>query len=139
MFNVPEIFASKVDAVKDWGYADDYVDAMYRMLKQDVPDDFVIGTGESHTVREFVEVAFKQIGINISWKGKGVNEVGLTDEGRTVVRVSKEFFRPLESDNYMADYSKAKKILGWKPKTNFKDLVRIMVENDLKDLNGSIK
>ena len=133
------LILGNLDAVKDWGYADDYVDAMYRMLKQDVPDDFVIGTGESHTVREFVEVAFKQIGINISWKGKGVNEVGLTDEGRTVVRVSKEFFRPLESDNYMADYSKAKKILGWKPKTKFKDLVRIMVENDLNDLNASGK
>lgn len=133
------LILGNLDAVKDWGYADDYVEAMYLMLKQDVPDDFVIGTGESHTVREFVEAAFKQIGINITWKGKGVNEVGLTDEGRTVVRVSKEFFRPLESDNYMADYSKAKKILGWKPKTKFRDLVKIMVENDLKTLDNSTR
>ena len=130
-----ELVLGNLDAVKDWGYASDYTEAMFKILKQDIPDDFVIGTGESHTVREFVEEAFKEIGVNITWKGKGINEVGLNDEGKTVVRVSKEFFRPLESDNYMADYTKAKTKLKWKPKIKFKDLVKIMVKEDLKLLD----
>lgn len=130
------LILGNLEAVKDWGYAEDYIDAMYRILKQDFPDDFVIGTGESHTVREFVEVAFKQIGVNITWRGKGINEIGLNDEGKTVVRVSKEFFRPLESDNYRADYSRAKTKLGWNPKIKFKDLVEIMVKEDLKLLDS---
>ncbi|MCL4480413.1 MAG: GDP-mannose 4,6-dehydratase [Candidatus Thermoplasmatota archaeon] len=131
-----ELVLGNLDAIKDWGYASDYTDAMFMILKQDIPDDFVIGTGESHTVREFVEVAFKEIGINITWKGKGINEVGLNDKGKTIVRVSKEFFRPLESDNYRADYTKAKTKLGWKPKIRFKDLVKIMVKEDLKLLDN---
>ena len=102
------------------------------MLQQDYPDDFVLGTGESHTVRKFAEAAFKTIGMNITWKGSGVNEVGVSDEGRTLVKVSREFYRPLESDNYRADYSKAKKVLGWEPKVKFKDLVDIMVRKDIE-------
>ena len=129
-----ELVLGNLDAIKDWGYASDYTEAMFKILKQDIPDDFVIGTGESHTVREFVEIAFREIGINITWKGKGINEVGLNDEGKTLVRVSKEFFRPLESDNYRADYTKAKNKLGWKPKIKFNDLVKIMVENDIQEL-----
>ena len=129
-----ELVLGNLDAVKDWGYASDYTEAMFKILKQDIPDDFVIGTGESHSVREFVEIAFREIGINITWKGKGINEVGLNDEGKTLVRVSKEFFRPLESDNYRADYTKAKNKLGWKPKVKFNDLVKIMVKNDLQEL-----
>jgi GDPmannose 4,6-dehydratase len=120
-----------LDAVKDWGYAKDYVEGMWMMLQQDFPDDFVLGTGESHTVRDFVEAAFDEIGVTIEWIGSGLNEVGLSD-GKTIVKVSKEFYRPLESDNYMADYSKAKEKLKWEPKTKFKDLVKIMVRNDLK-------
>ena len=118
-------------AVKDWGYAKDYVEGMWMMLQQDCPDDFVLGTGESHTVRDFVEVAFNEIGITIDWVGSGLNEVGLSN-GETMVKVSKEFYRPLESDNYRADYSKAKNKLKWQPKTKFRDIVRIMVKNDLK-------
>ena len=129
-----ELVLGNLDAIKDWGYASDYTEAMFKILKQDIPDDFVIGTGESHTVREFVEIAFREIGINITWKGKGINEVGLNDEGKTLVRVSNEFFRPLESDNYRADYTKAKNKLGWKPKIKFNDLVKIMVENDIQEL-----
>jgi GDPmannose 4,6-dehydratase len=102
------IVLGNLSAVKDWGYARDYVDAMWRMLQQDYPSDFVIGTGESHTVREFVEYAFDVIGIKMEWRGSGVNEVGLSEDGRTLVKVSREFFRPLESDNYRLDYSKAK-------------------------------
>ena len=120
-----------LDAVKDWGYARDYVTGMWMMLQQDYPDDFVLGTGESHTVRDFVETAFNEIGITLEWIGSGLNEVGLSN-GETMVKVSKEFYRPLESDNYKADYSKAKKKLKWEPKAKFRDLVKIMVNNDLK-------
>ena len=126
------IILGNLDAVKDWGYAKDYVEGMWMMLQQDYPDDFVMGTGESHTVREFVEEAFGVIGIHIQWKGSGINEIGMDDNGRTLVKVSREFFRPLESDNYRADYSKAKDKLGWNPITGFKKLVRIMVGNDIK-------
>ena len=125
------LILGNLNAVKDWGYAKDYVKGMWMMLQQDYPDDFVLGTGESHTVRNFVETAFNEIGITLEWIGSGLNEVGLSN-GETMVKVSKEFYRPLESDNYKADYSKAKKKLKWEPKTKFRDLVRIMVENDLK-------
>ena len=122
---------SNLDAVKDWGYAKDYVTGIWMMLQQDYPDDFVLGTGESHTVRDFLETAFNEIGITLKWIGSGLNKVGLSN-GETMVKVSKVFYMPLESDNYKADYSKAKKKLKWEPKTKFRDLVRIMVENDLK-------
>ena len=125
------LILGNLDAVKDWGYGKDYVEGMWKMLQQDCPDDFVLGTGESHTVRDFVEAAFNEIGITLEWVGSGLNEVGLS-KGETMVKVSKEFYRPLESDNYRADYSKAKKKLKWEPKTKFRDIVRIMVKNDLK-------
>ena len=124
-----------LSAVKDWGYARDYVEGMWLMLQQDYPDDFVLGTGESHTVKEFAEVAFNQIDMDLVWVGSGVNEVGLSGD-LTMIKVSREFYRPLESDNYQADYSKAMKKLKWKPKTKFGDLVRIMVKNDIKLLGS---
>ena len=126
------IVLGNLSAVKDWGYAKDYVAGMWMMIQQDLPDDFVMGTGESHTVRDFAEAAFHSIGMDIQWKGSGVNEVGTSDEGGTLVKVSREFFRPLESDNYRADYTKAKEKLGWKPTTMFKDLVDIMVRKDIE-------
>ena len=126
------VILGNLSAVKDWGYAKDYVDGMWKMLQQDYPDDFVLGTNESHTVREFAEAAFRTIGKTITWKGSGVNEVGLSEDGETLVKVSREFFRPLESDNYRGDYSKAKRELRWEPRTKFSDLVKIMVESDLK-------
>ena len=125
------VVLGNLNAVKDWGYAKDYVYGMWKMLQLDYPDDFVLGTGESHTVREFAEAAFKEINIELEWIGSGINEVGLFND-ETMVKVSKEFYRPLESDNYRADYSKAKKKLKWEPKTKFNDLVKIMVKNDLK-------
>ena len=128
------IILGNLDAVKDWGYAMDYVDGMWKMLQTDYPDDFVLGTGEAHTVREFAEQAFEVIGIKIEWKGTGVNEIGIDQNGRTVVKVGKTFFRPLESDNYVADYTKSKEKLGWGPKTKFKELVRLMVESDIAKL-----
>ena len=106
------------------------------MLQQDYPDDFVLGTGESHTVREFVEETFKIIGMTVEWRGSGVNEVGLSQDVSTLVKVSREFFRPLESDNYRADYYKARKKLGWEPKTGFRDLVKIMVHSDMRIVEG---
>lgn len=129
------IVLGNLSAVKDWGYAKDFVEGMWKMLQNDIPDDFVMGTGESHTVRQFVEEALKAINVKISWMGRGTNEVGLSEEGRVLVKVSKEFYRPLESDNYRADYSKAKKNLGWEPRVKFRDLVRLMVKNDIDLLN----
>ncbi|MHB8372982.1 MAG: GDP-mannose 4,6-dehydratase [Thermoplasmataceae archaeon] len=120
-----------LNARKDWGYAMDYVEGMWQMLQHDKPDDFVLGTGELHTVREFTEEAFRIAGINLHWEGTDINEIGRSDDGKILVKVNKKFFRPLESDNYLADYSKAKKNLKWEPKTKFHDLVKIMVKNDL--------
>jgi GDPmannose 4,6-dehydratase len=121
-----------LNARKDWGYSKDFVDGMWRILNFKYADDFVLGTGEVHTVREFVEEAFKTIGVEVTWRGKGLNEVGLSSKDEVLVKIDKEFFRPLESDNFVADYSKAKRELGWTPKVKFKELVKLMVENDLK-------
>ncbi len=122
-----------MNAKKDWGYAEDYVKGMWMMLNYKYGDDFVLGTGVLHTVREFAEIAFKVAGIDIVWKGTGVNEVGLSNNDDVLVRVNKDFFRPLESDNYQADYSKAREKLGWKPSVGFESLIDIMVKNDLKN------
>ena len=123
--------SGNLSAVSDRRFARVYVEGIWIMFKHDYPDDFVLGTGESHTVREFAEAAFKEIDMDIEWIGSGMNEVGLS-EGMTRVKVSREFFRPLESDNYRADYRKAKEKLGWKPTTMFKDLVDIMVRKDIE-------
>lgn len=129
------IVLGNLSAVKDWGYAKDYVEGIWKMLQYDIPDDFVMGTGESHTVREFAEEAFSIVGMNVKWIGTGVNEVGLSDKGKVLVKVSRGLYRPLESDNYRADYTKAREILGWEPRIKFKELVKIMVESDIKALN----
>ena len=129
------IVLGNLSAVKDWGYAKDYVEGMWKMLHYDIPDDFVMGTGESHTVREFVDEAFSHIGTRVKWIGSGVNEVGISDEGKVLVKVSRDLYRPLESDNYRADYTKARKKLGWEPRVKFQELVKIMVESDIKMLN----
>ena len=121
-----------LDARKDWGYAGDYVEGMWKMLQHDSGDDFVLGTGKLHTVREFAEEAFRHVNIHITWEGEGVNERGISDDGKILVKVNKKFFRPLESDNYLADPSKARKILKWTPSIEFRELVKIMVENDMK-------
>ena len=121
-----------LDAKRDWGFAADYIEAMWLILQQEKPEDYVIATGETHTVREFVEEAFKIADIHpIVWSGEGINEVG-SYNGRVIVRINKEFFRPAEVDVLMGDFSKARRELGWFPKTSFKELVRIMVKEDLK-------
>ena len=122
-----------LDAKRDWGHSKDFVVAMYLMLQHDKPDDFVISTGKTHTVREFVELAFQYVGIKIEWDGIGVDEKGFDSKtGKLLVDVEKRFFRPCEVDILLGDSSKAQKILGWKPKTNFNQLVDMMMEYDLK-------
>jgi GDPmannose 4,6-dehydratase len=129
-----------LDSKRDWGYAPEYVEAMWLMLQQDEPDDYVIATGETHSVREFAEVAFKNVGVDIEWLGEGVNEIGRDKaSGKTLVRIDPQFFRPAEVDFLMGDYSKAKKKLGWQPRTKFQDLVSIMVEADVKKVEKEIK
>jgi GDPmannose 4,6-dehydratase len=129
------IVLGNLDAVKDWGYARDFVEGMWKIIQYDVPEDFVMGSGESHTVRDFVEEALKCIGMEVEWSGKGTNEVGLSANGKVLVKVSKDLYRPLESDNFRADYSKAKEKLKWEPKVKFKELVKIMVDYDMKEKN----
>jgi GDPmannose 4,6-dehydratase len=103
------------------------------MLQADVPDDYVIATGETHTVREFCDLAFAEVGLPITWKGEGVNEVGVASDGRTLVRVDERYFRPTEVDLLLGDSSKARNELGWEAKVQFPELVRMMVKADLAD------
>jgi len=127
------LYLGNLDASRDWGYAKDYVEAMWLILQQDKPDDYVIATGETHTVREFVELAFKEIGIEITWQGKGLQEIGIDkNTGITYVAVDEKYFRPTEVDFLLGDATKAYKKFGWKPKTSFKELVSLMVQEDLK-------
>jgi GDPmannose 4,6-dehydratase len=114
-----------IDAKRDWGYAKEYVNGMYLMLQQDKPDDFVLATNETHTVREMIEVACKVAGYNITWMGSGINEKGYVN-GVEVLEISEEYYRPAEVELLIGDYSKAKKVLGWKPEVKFKELVSIM-------------
>lgn len=120
-----------MDAHRDWGFAGDYVEAMYLMLQQEVPEDFVIAMGETHTVREFIEIAARQFGIEIVWEGEGENEVGYNAKDRSVVvRVNPEFYRPREVNFLLGDATKAKTKLGWTPRHSFEDLVAMMVAAD---------
>ena len=123
-----------LDAKRDWGFAGDYVEAMWMMLQQDKPDDFVISTGETHSVREFTEEAFKVTGMKISWEGSGLDEVGKVD-GKAVVKINPKFYRPAEVESLLGDSTKAKKILRWTPKIGFKQLVKMMVDSDLNLLS----
>ncbi len=122
-----------LDAKRDWGYAEDYVEAMWMMLQQEKPEDFVIATGETHTIREFLEVAFRVLDMNIVWEGQGLEEVGKVD-GKIVVKINPKYYRPAEVDILKGDYSKAREKLKWIPKTNFQELVKVMVESDLKQV-----
>lgn len=126
-----ELVIGNVNAVRDWGFAGDYVEAMWAMLQAGAPDDYVIASGETHTVRDFVEVAAKALSFRITWEGEGENEVGRDASGTVIVRVSKEFFRPVEKVDRCGDISKIKKDLGWEPRTRFEDLVGMMVEADV--------
>jgi len=127
-----KLFLGNLDAKRDWGNARDYVEGMWLILQQDEPDDYVLATGETHTVREFVERAFAEIGIEITWKGEGVNEHGIdAKSGRVLVEIDERYFRPTEVDLLLGDPTKANKKLGWKHKTPFPQLVSEMVASDL--------
>lgn len=131
-----KLVLGNLNAKRDWGYAKEYVEAMWLMLQQDNPEDFVIATEETHTVREFVEEAFRIVGIEILWKGEGMHEKGIDKKtGRILVELDPKYFRPAEVDTLLGDASKASKKLGWFPKTKFKELVKIMIEYDLKEFS----
>ena len=134
------LYLGNLDAKRDWGHAKDFVEAMWLILQQDKPDDYVIATGESHSVREFLELAFKEVGIDIKSNGKkGINEEYLrTDNKKVVVKIDPRYLRPTEVDLLVGDYSKAKKKLGWAPKAHFKELVKEMVESDMEELQKEL-
>ena len=128
-----KLYLGNLSALRDWGYARDYVECMWLMLQHDTPEDFVIATGEQHSVREFTERAFHEVGIDLRWEGEGVEERGIdTATGRILVEVDPKYFRPAEVETLLGDPTKAKELLGWNPsKTTFEELVRIMVRHDV--------
>jgi GDPmannose 4,6-dehydratase len=143
-----KLYLGNLEAKRDWGYAGDYVEAMWLMLQQEKPDDYVIATGETHSVREFVNLAFNHAGIELEWKGEGLEEKGIVrsfssslqpqasslNVGDVVIEIDPRYFRPLEVEFLQGDASKAKRNLGWKPRVRFKELVKIMVDADIKNL-----
>lgn len=129
-----KLYLGNLDSLRDWGYAKDYVECMWLILQHETPEDFVIATGEYHTVREFCTLAFKEVGIELRWEGKGVEEKGIdVNTGRELVAVDPKYFRPVEVEQLLGDPTKAKTMLGWNPrKTSFPELVKIMVQHDMK-------
>lgn len=128
-----QLFLGNLNAKRDWGYAKEYVEGMWKILQHSKPDDFVLATGETHTVREFVEEAAKCVDLHLRWEGTGMAERGIdTQTGKTIVVVEKKYFRPAEVDLLIGDASKAKKELGWEPKVKFNDLVKIMMDAEIK-------
>ena len=127
------LYIGNLDAKRDWGHARDYVEGMWRIVQQPEADDFVLATGEAHSVREFVELAFSKVGRKIEWRGKGVDEIGIdTAAGETLVKIDSRYFRPTEVDLLLGDPSKARRVLGWQHKVSFPELVSEMMESDLK-------
>jgi GDPmannose 4,6-dehydratase len=128
-----KVYLGNLDAERDWGHAKDYVEGMWRMLQHKEAEDFVLATGKKISVRRFVEMAFAEVGIKIEWKGKGESEKGMdASSGKTIVEIDKKYFRPAEVDLLIGDASKAKKLLGWKPKYSVDELVKEMVASDVK-------
>jgi len=134
-----KLVLGNLEAKRDWGYAPEYVEGMWMMLQQEEPEDFILATGETHTVREFVEKAAQIAGFDIEWQGEGENTKGIDQKsGKVIVEVSPKFYRPAEVDILIGDPKKAREKLGWNPKTTFEDLVRIMMEADLKRVRDSL-
>ena len=129
-----KLYLGNLDSLRDWGYAKDYVECMWLILQHDTPEDFVIATGEMHTVREFATLAFREVGIGLRWEGEGVNEKGIdVKTGKTLVEVDPKYFRPAEVEQLLGDPTKAKTLLGWNPRqTSFEELVHIMAEHDMR-------
>lgn len=142
-----KLYLGNLDAKRDWGFAPEYVECQWLMLQQDKPEDYVIGTGESHSVREFVELGFHYAGVEIEWKGSGTEEKGIVRSlsssiasstlkvGEVLIEIDPRYFRPTEVDFLLADFSKAKRQLGWEPKVAFRELVKIMVDADMEAVN----
>ncbi len=127
------LYLGNLDAKRDWGHARDYVEGMWRIVQHDTADDYVLATGEAHTVRAFAEAAFAHVGKTLEWKGEGLDEVGVdTESGKTVVKIDPRYFRPTEVDYLLGDSTKARKTLNWEPKMSFKELVSDMMDADLK-------
>jgi len=126
------LYLGNIDAKRDWGHAKDYVEAMWKMMQRKTPSDYVISTGKQYTVKQFVNLALKELNINFKWKGKGINSKCYDEKGRCIVACSKEYFRPLEVDTLLGSSKKAKKDLNWKPRINIKELVKEMVTFELK-------
>ena len=130
-----KLYLGNLDAKRDWGFAGDYVEAMWLMLQQDEPDDFVIATGETHSVREFVELAFGEVGIEIQWRGEGVDEVGVdAATGDVLIEIDPRYYRPTEVELLLGDPTKAKEKLGWEAKVELRELVKMMVKGDVGKL-----
>ncbi|QQS61162.1 MAG: GDP-mannose 4,6-dehydratase [Candidatus Moraniibacteriota bacterium] len=126
-----KLYLGNIDSKRDWGYAKDYVEGMWRILQQDKPDDYVLATNETHTVREFIEETAKHLSIDLIWEGKGIKEKGRDKKtGKIIIEIDPKYFRPTEVDLLIGDYSRAKEKLGWEPKTKFHELVKIMTEAD---------
>ena len=128
-----KVYLGNLDAKRDWGHARDYVEAMWKILQHDEPDDFVIATGETHSVREFAELAFREVGFDIQWQGSGIEEKGIDSKtGKVLIQIDPKYFRPTEVDILQGDAGKAREKLGWKPKISFEQLVSEMVKEDLR-------
>jgi GDPmannose 4,6-dehydratase len=152
-----ELELGNLDAKRDWGYAKDYVDAMWRMLQQDKADDYVVATGHNYSVRDFIEIAFKTLGVEIRWDGEGSSEKGFIStfdydnkfaslwwgsgfvEGAEIILVNPEFYRPTEVSNLIGNATKAKEVLGWESQTSFEDMIRIMILNDCKKIGENLR
>jgi len=129
-----------LDAKRDWGYAKEYVEGMWRILQHKQPDDFVLATGETHNVREFVQAAAKALDFNIEWEGKGLDEKGIDKKtNKTIIEINERYFRPAEADAFQGDYSKAKAELGWEPKVKFNELAELMAKADLEEQKINVK
>jgi GDPmannose 4,6-dehydratase len=133
------LYLGNLSAKRDWGHAKDYVEGMHMILQADKPDDFVLATGETRSVREMVELSFAQVGRRIEWRGEGVDETGIdTKSGKTVVKIDPTYFRPTEVDLLIGDASKAREVLGWNPKRNFAELVAEMMASDLAEAKRDV-
>jgi GDPmannose 4,6-dehydratase len=131
------LYIGNLDAKRDWGHAKDFVQGMWLILQQPKADDYVLATGETHSVREFIELAFSQVGRNVAWRGEGDDEEGFdSDSGKILVKVDKRYFRPTEVDELLGDATKAQRRLGWRAETSFKELIAEMVTSDLELISG---
>jgi len=136
--NITPLEIGNMDSKRDWGYAKEYVEGMYLIMQESTPDNFILSTGETHTVREFIEKAFEYVGIKIKWEGKESEEIGINiADGKTLIKVNPEFYRPSEVDLLIGDYTKAKTVLSWEPQTKFEDLVKLMTQAELNRLKNN--